>query len=166
MLDLRRLDPIADEPLFHIAFGWLEDSPRWRQEAEAVFGTLDREQYLAAATDSHRLDVGVFDGPEFIANIVLVLRAKGVYEAHLEAAPTAPATLVVQAAQMVANQLFVDYGAAAIYCWVPKCNRSVAKLNKAIGFQPDGVIMARGTVRGKLVDWHRYSMTGPAQENN
>lgn len=160
-MNLRRLDPIADEPLLHIAFGWLEDAPRWRQESEAIFGTLDREQYLQNAVSPYRVDVGVFDGPEFVADIILYLRAKGVYEAHLEAKPDAIPELVADAARMVAAQLFTNYGAVLIYTWVPHFNRPVHKLNKAIGFGCDNVNMLRGTVRGRLVDWQRYSMRRP-----
>lgn len=160
-LSIKRLDPAADEPLYHIAFGWLEDAPRWRKEAEGVFGTLDREAYLTAATDPARMDVGVFDGPEFVALIALVLRARGVLEVYLEARPRISPTLLVQAAQSVAHQLFTSLGIQVIYSWVPACNRAVHKLNKAIGFQTDHVTMLRGTVRGKPLDWQRYSLPNP-----
>lgn len=158
MTDIRRLDPITDEALYHIAFGWLEDAPNWRQETEAVFGTMDREQYLANTLDTHRVDIGVFDGPEFVAVIVLVLRAKNVYEGHFESKPDIDRITVVHAAQMVAHQMFANYGAQAIYCWTPTFNRPVIAINKAIGFHADRVNMLRGTVRGRLVDWQRWSM--------
>lgn len=159
---IRRLDPIADEPLFHIAFGWLEDSPSWRQETEAVFGTLDREQYLVNTIDDHRIDIGVFHGPEFIADVILTLRGKHTYEVHFEAAPDADPDAVITAGQWIRDQM-LNYGAQMFYTWTPKWNRSVLRINKALGFKPSTVTMLRGLCRGKLVEWVQYSLVRPVE---
>lgn len=163
-LTIRRLDPTNDEALYHIAFGWLEDAPKWRRETEAVFGTLDREQYLDNRLVPNRVDVGVFTGPEFVALITLMLIDVGIYEAHFESTPDCPRDVIVRAAQMVAHQMFTDYGMQAVYTWVPRYNRPVAAINKAIGFRRDGVNMLHGTCKGKLIDWVRYSLPNPYTE--
>lgn len=158
---IRRLDPTDDEPLFHIAFGWLEDSPSWRRETEAIFGTLDRVQYLANTHDTHRIDIGVFDGPEFVADVILTLRAKGVYEVHFEAAPHADPTMVIEAGCAIRDQMFGEYDMRTAYTWTPKWNRGVLRINKALGFKPTGVKMLRGTARKRLVDWVQFELRRP-----
>jgi hypothetical protein len=155
---IRRLNPITDESLFHIAFGWLEDSPSWRRETEAVFATLDREQYLQATLDPARIDIGVFNGPEFIANVILTLRGMDIYEVHFEAAPDADPKTIIAAGCQIRDLMFGQYGMQMAYTWTPKWNRGVLAINKALGFEPSGVMMIHGTARGRLIDWVQYSI--------
>lgn len=159
-VSIRRLDPTADEALFHLAFGWLEDSPSWRRETEAVFGTLNREEYLQATLAPHRIDIGVFRGPEFIALVTLTMNAVNIYEVHFEAAPDADPKLIIQVGQSIRDQMW-EYDARLFYTFTPHWNRGVLAINKALGFKPTGVIMAKGTCRGRLIDWLQYELRRP-----
>lgn len=152
---LRRLDPKADELLYMQAYSWLAESPRWRKDSEAVW---EPEDYLAATHDPARMDVGVFDGGEMVATITLNLRAVGLYEVHLEAAPRTKVGLVVEAGREAADWMFNCYGAQQIWCWVVRANRPMRKIIKSIGFASSGVTMWRGVSHGKLIEWQQFTI--------
>lgn len=155
---IRRLNPITDDSLFMQVYGWLEDSPRWRQESEGVWGSTAPDEWLAATHDPTRIDIGVWDAGELVGDIVLVLRAVGVYEAHLHARRGTKAEVIVEAVETAAAQLFGEYGAESVFAWVPTFNRAMRRIIKAIGFRADGITMWRGTCRGRLVEWTKFTM--------
>lgn len=156
-LKIRRLDPVADLELFERCYSWLLDSPRWRLETEGVFGTLDRDEYLAAAHNPGRVDIGIFDG-ELVAKVALHLTAKNTYEVSLEADRCANTQLIIQAGCLVRDQLFGRYGAELAYVWIPTRHSSVQRIIKAIGFQADNVTMLHGEYRGRLIEWLLFSL--------
>jgi hypothetical protein len=158
--DIRRLDPITDSALFEAAYNWLVDSPQWRKDTEAVFGTLDREEYLAATHAPHRIDIGVFEDGELTALVTLTLVGHSTYEVHFEASRGASAKTVVAAGWEIRDQMF-RYGMQCAYTWTPHWNRRVLAINKAIGFQPDNVSMWRGSIGDRTIEWVRYSLTNP-----
>lgn len=159
MTTLRRLNAEKDLDLFHQSWGWLEESPDWRKETEAVFGAVDQDSYFAALSNPERIDIGVFDGA-FIALVTLTLRAPSIYEVHLEAGPAASSQSIIFAGWQIRERMF-DYGMQRAYTWTPHWNRPVLAINKAIGFQPDNVSMLRGTCRGRLIEWVRFSLRRP-----
>lgn len=156
-MTLRRLDPVADEALFVQTHEWLDKAPRWRLESEEPW---QREDWLAAAYDPTRIDVGVFDNDVLVADIRLDLRAVGLYEVHLEAAATTKAALVVEAGREVARWMFGNYGAQQVFAWIPRFNRPAATIIKAIGFNATGLMMWRGISHGKLIEWRHWVMEG------
>lgn len=160
MMTLRRLDPTADLALFAETWQWLEESPPWRKETEAIFGTVDHDEYFAALRNPERIDIGVFDGP-LTALVTLALRGRNIYEVHFEAKRGTRAESVIWAGWEIGEQMFSDYGMEMAYTWTPRWNRRVLAINKAIGFQPDNVTMLHGTCRGRLVEWVRYSIRKP-----
>lgn len=155
---IRRLDPVADQALYRWAFNWLAESPIWRQYTEEVFGTLDLAEYMAARLDERRIDIGVVDGPLFIAKVALHLTARHTYEVSLEAARTANPVAIVTAGQLIRDQLFGEYGAQSVFAWVPRWARGVQSILKAIGFHDNHVTMMRGTCRGKVIEWLSFSI--------
>lgn len=155
---IRRLHLPADFSLYHTMYTWLVESPSWRQETEAIFGTLDWEAYMAAAQSPGRCDIGIFEDSQLIATVILTLTAKDTYEVHFEASPTARWETVVVAGERIRDMVFEIYGARLVYTWTPRWNRGVMAINKAIGFAPDYVTMFKGTCRGRLVEWARYSI--------
>lgn len=163
LLSIRRLDPTADYRLFEWAFGWLHESPTWRQHSEAVFGTLDFDEYLAAAQDEKRIDIGIFDEDYFAAKVVLHLVAKNTYEVSLESNRATLHSLIAAAGLSIRDQLFGQYGAEAVFAWVPRWAKGVQAILRAIGFSPDHVSMLRGTCRGRTIEWLRFSI-GRANE--
>jgi hypothetical protein len=158
LLAMRRLDPKQDIALYREAYRWLVNAPSWRRQIEAVFGTLDQAAYLTAAADPGRVDVGVFDRGELTAIIVLTIRAKGVYEVHLEAHPGMAVELLVQASLLVRDRLFDEYGAQSVFAWTPRWHRTMRRVLQAVGFVDDHVTMLHGTCHGKVIEWVRLSI--------
>lgn len=157
-LEIRRLDPVADGHLYDLSYSWLMSSPSWRQQTEAVFGTLDYTEYMNAVHDPGRCDVGIFVEGVLTAIITLTIRAKGVYEVHLEAAPHTPPEAIMEAGLAIKAQMFGVYGAQLAYTWTPSWNRAVLAIDKAIGFEDTGVRMLHGTCRGRLIEWVELSV--------
>lgn len=157
-LDIRRLDPTNDQWLFRASYNWLVNSPTWRRHAEEVFGTLDAGEYMAASLDERRIDIGVWANDTYTAKVALHLTAKHTYEVSLEAARWTDPTTIIQAGQAIRDQLFGNYSAQLVYAWVPRWARGAKAILTSIGFLPDNVIMARGTARGRLIEWDRYSL--------
>lgn len=160
MIEVRRLRPATDEYLFLEAFRWLDDSPPWRRETEAVFGTLDREEFLAATYSPTRIDVGVFDDRVLTALVSLSLAAHRTYEVHFEAARGANPAAVIEAGISIRDQMF-RYGCHTAFTWTVHWNRPVLAINKALGFRPSGVTMHHGSCQGRLIQWVQYSIRNP-----
>ena len=159
MMTIRRLNPIADITLFNQSYSWLEQSPRWRRETEAVFGTLDYHEYIAALANPERCDIGIFECDTFTALVTLTLRAPAIYEVHFEARRGASPRAVVQAGWEIRDQMFDYYDMQVAFTWTPHWNRRVLAINKAIGFSPDNVSMFRGVARNQPIEWVRYSLS-------
>lgn len=157
-LAIRRLDPIADQAIYRWSYNWLVDSPRWRQQAESVFGTMELNEYLYSRLVDTRLDIGIFTDGIFVAKIALHLTAKHTYEVSLEAARGTDSAVIIAAGLAIRDQLFGEYGAECVYAWVPRWAKGVVAILTSIGFTDDCVTMARGTARGRLVEWKRYSL--------
>lgn len=155
---IRRLHPRTDHQLFEQMYGWLLSAPHWRRDTEAVFGTLDREEYLLAAYSPNRIDIGVFDHGELCADIILTLQGSGIYEAHLEARRGAPLDLLAVCISQVRDQMFAEYGAQMFFTWQPVRNRTVIAMQKSVGFHADHVNMLRGVSHGKAIEWTRLSL--------
>lgn len=157
-LAIRRIDPERDSLLIEHSFSWLLNSPTWRQQTEDVFGTLNYQDYVVAHNDERRIDIAVFEGKYHRAMVTLHLVAKNTYEVSLQADRTARANIIVAAGCLIRDQLFGIYSAQLVYAWVPRWARGVKAILTSIGFLPDNVIMARGTARGRLIEWDRYSL--------
>lgn len=157
-LEIRRLDPTNDQWLLQASYSWLNNSPTWRQHAEAVFGTLDRAEYMAAHHNERRIDIGVFAGKYYLAKITFHLVAKNIYEVSLESDRSTPPDAIILAGLSIRAQLFGQYGATAVFAWVPRWARGVQAILYAIGFRADGVIMLKGQCRGRTIEWERFSI--------
>ena len=166
---IRRLDPTTDQAFYRWAFSWLADSPLWRQHTEAVFGTLDQAEYLQAARSDRsrrpvepgsdrRLDIGVMDGPVFVAKVALHLTAKHTYEVSLEAARGVNPAAIITAGLLIRDRLFGEYHARSVFAWVPRWASGVRRVLAAIGFHNSCVSMLRGTCRGRTIEWLRFSL--------
>lgn len=155
---IRRLDPTADQAFYRWSFAWLASSPAWRQHTEAVFGTLNQAEYLQTASNERRLDIGVMDGPLFVAKVALHLVAKHTYEVSLEADRNASPAAIINAGVLIRDQLFGEYGARCVFAWVPRWAKGVQRILLAIGFRNSHVTMLRGTCRGRVIEWLRFSI--------
>lgn len=158
----RRLDPNEDAPLFEQAYQWIEESPSWRKETEAVFGTLDHEEFMAAPHWDHRVDIGVF-APEFTALVSLTLRAKGVYEISFGAKSGTDPKVIIAAGIEIRDQMWAQ-GMELAVTWTPRWNRTVLAIDKAIGFVSTNVTMLHGVCRGRLIEWVQLILSRSAYE--
>ena len=156
-MELHRIDPARDYELFEESWRWLQESPRWRRDTEAVFGTLDHGEYLAAAHHPGRVDIGVFGG-NLVAKVALHLIAKNTYEVSLEAARTAPPTVIIAAGRLIRDQLFGWYGAQHAAMWILARHTGMKAIASAIGFAFSGVTMLRRTPRGRVMEWQLFTL--------
>jgi len=157
-LDIRRLHPTSDGPLYREVYRWLLAAPPWRKEVEAVFSDWSPVGYHQAIRSEGRVDIGVFSNGNLIAVVVLTIQAKDVYEVHLDARPHADAAVIIAAGRLIRDQLFSLYNAQSVFAWTPKWHRGVIKILKAIGFHEDHVTMLHGTCRGRVIEWIRLSL--------
>lgn len=158
---IRRLDPITDSALFAETYRWLEEAPLWRRETEAVFGTLDLAEWLAGPSTPGRCDIGIFQDGVFVANVILTLKSRAVYEVHFDARRGATWSTIVRAGQDIRDILFGRYGAERAVTWTPRQNRAVLSINRAIGFRSDNVSMLYGKYRGRPIEWVQHSLRKP-----
>lgn len=162
----RRLDPEADVECFRLAYGWDRDAPRWYREMDSVFGDYSLNEYVAKAREATQVNIGLFEGREIFAMITTNLvamttdpTASGVYDLHLAAARHAGAEKIVRAFESIRRQMFEDLNALALYGWVASVNRPLVRLSRRLGFKPDGLLMFKGSVRGRVIRWERVTYT-------
>jgi hypothetical protein len=156
-LEIHRIDPARDYELFEKCYRWLQRSPRWRRDTEAVFGTMDQEEYLAAAHRPGRVDIGVFDG-NLIAKVALHLVARNTYEVSLEASRNVNLEAIIIAGCLIRDQLFGWYGAELAVMWVLTRHTGMHRIVHAIGFKPTGVTMLRRTPAGRVMEWQLFTL--------
>lgn len=156
--EIRRLHPADDHRLFMCSYHWITDSPVWRQHTEAVFGTLDFDQYMSAAWEESRIDIGIWSDGAYNAKVALHLVAKNTYEVSLESDRSTSSDAIIAAGLSIRDQLFGQYGAESVFAWVPRWARGVQAILLAIGFRADGVTMLRGQCRGRTIEWLRFSI--------
>lgn len=162
---IRRLDPVADSAHLTTAWGWLQDSPAWYRQSASIFGSDSLDTYLYNARQERRIDVGVFEKGELAAIIGLTLRSKHCYEVQLDAAHSAPIELLVTAGSEVRDYM-LSYGMQQAFAWLPRWNRSVKRILGEIGFTSDYLMMFRGKLRGRPIEWQRYSFIAPKETRN
>lgn len=156
-LGIHRLDPTTDTALFEQSYQWLMDGPQWRRETEAVFSSLNHTEWMAATNASDRIDIGVFLDGRFVADVILTVRGRDIYEVHFDAQRGVSLYVVIEAGKTIRDQMF-QYGMQWAYTWTPHWNRAVLAVNKAIGFRPSNVSMFRGSARGRLIEWVRWEI--------
>lgn len=157
-LEIGRLEPHLDRGLFWTSYHWLKSSPPWRQDTEAVFGTLDREEYMKARWADNRIDIGVFDDGAYIAKVALHLVAKNIYEVSLEAMRTADPAVIIEAGRLIRDQLFGWYGAEQAAMWILARHAGMKAIARAIGFVFTGVTMLRRTPAGRVMEWQLFTL--------
>lgn len=146
----------GDESLLREAFAWDANTPRWYREMDAVFnegGALDLISKLDEKTIAF---FGLFD-PSLYAVIIVEMKAGGQFEGHLMATRGANLELIGAAIQSLLHDL-LDLGLKEACVWIAEKHRSVRKLCASIGFEPDGVVMWRGSYHGRMIKWVRYSI--------
>lgn len=157
---IRRLNPVADEPLLRQAFKWDADVPRWYRDSDAMCRpSLD--VYLRMAHDEDQVDIGVFDGDEMVGLVTFDHKMNGVAEVRLSAKRGAPIDMLTEAAYQLRHQFF-SLGMNAGVVWIAKRNRQIVKLCEVVGFVRD-VTMCRGVYHrpkgDRPIEWVRLITT-------
>jgi len=145
-----------DDALLREAFHWDVDRPTWYTQMDRVFSWGGEEGFVRLLDDRRNVLIGVFN-PELIAVIIVVLEDYGLFTAHLCAKRNADVDLIVQAAQTVLYDL-LEFDLRELYVWVAEKHRSLKRLCSMIGMERDGIRMFKGSYRGRLICWHRYSI--------
>jgi hypothetical protein len=147
---LQRLNPATDVDLYDQMRSWDETAPRWLRDMDAAFICRGEDE----------IHIGVYE-ESLIAVITLTRHAAGIYEAHLRAARGTSLTTLAIAALSVQRQLWT-IGAKLIFVYVGERNKPVRQLCDNIGFQPDGIVVYKGSSHGRIVKWVRYSSIRPS----
>lgn len=157
-LTIRRLNPTTDTALYQAAWQWSLGAPRWLRDCAKVWEAADKTSYLAAAYDSNRIDVGVFN-PEFTGMVTVVLRSKGVYEAYLAAARGTTLEDLGAAINDVYRTL-ISHGMRQSFVWVAARNRAIMQLCEGVGFERTGVELWKGQSHGHPIHWRQLAING------
>ncbi len=145
----------GDEDLLREAWGWTNGSPAWFRDADQVFNrvALNAEDQLA---DTSKWLIAVFDH-ELEAVVIVDRKGSGQFEGHLMARRNANAELIASAISCVLLDL-LNCGLTEAYCWVAEKNRGVRNICNQIGLRPDGIVMWKGSYRGRVIKWLRHSI--------
>lgn len=156
-MTMRRLDPVKDERLVREAVAWINSAPRWFQDADAVWGKDNADDYLNQMSTDAQADFGVFDDEKFIAVLTVSLKSHGVYESHLMAKRNASSSVITLAIVNLREQMF-QHGMIETWLWLARKNFAVRHIVEAAGLIRDGVSMLKGRSHGRPIQWLRYSV--------
>ncbi len=152
---LRRLTK-DDSDLLREAYLWDEGRPQWYREADAVFNCGTADDLIAQIDDKRKIFVGVFD-PDFTAVVIIEWKGDGLFEGHLLARRGTNLETVIESANYLMRDM-LQFGMQEVAVWIAEKNRSVRRLCDSIGLLPDGVVMYKGSYRGRVIRWLRHSI--------
>ena len=155
---IRRLDIAADIALYQQAWRWTADAPRWIRDCAAVYDAACEADYLAAAANPARIDVGVFT-PAFTGMVSVILRSKGLYEAYLAAKRGAPLDALGSAVLDVYHTL-TAHNMRQAFVWIAARNRAILDLCEGAGFERTGLEMWKGQSHGRPIHWRQMAIYG------
>lgn len=158
---IHRLQLPEDEALLRTAYQWDKDFPTWWREMDRVFNSGTEDDFIERAKNPHSAYVGVFDGDDLIALVIVETPAPSIHEGHLLAKRGANQELITTACVTMISDLF-NLGMTRLFVWVAERHSALRKLCANIALQPDGLIMWRGSYHGKPIKWVRYSITREA----
>ncbi|HWT01208.1 MAG TPA: hypothetical protein VN256_13245 [Pyrinomonadaceae bacterium] len=153
---IRRLDPDKDQELIREALSWVNEQPRFFQDADKAFGNGDVGFYLELMRTEPQADFGIFDGG-LVAMITISLVGKGMFDSHLLVKRGTRPELIVPAAYAVLRRLF-EMGLKEGWSWPAAKNTGVRKVLEMIGMRRDGLTKYKGQSHGKPILWMRYSV--------
>lgn len=157
-VELRRLDPDADETYIREAVAWLDEQPLFYQNCDAAWGAPESaDDYLNHMRDGKQADFGVFDGDKFIAVVTVTLEAKDTYNSHLMVKRGSSVEAIAIGAASVLKGLF-EKGMKEGWSWLAQKNHGARKIIEAIGMVEDGVQQIKGVSHGQPITWCRYSV--------
>jgi hypothetical protein len=152
---MRRLG-INDADVLREAWDWDEGRPAWYRQADRVFNRGTVGDFVAQLADTQRVFLGVWS--ERLEAVILAHHhGSGIVEGHLLARRQADTALITVAGRHTIYEL-LDCGLTHAIVWVAERNIGVRRLCVNIGFEPDGVVMWRGSYHGRVIKWVRHSI--------
>jgi len=161
-MNLRRLYPETDELLLREAFYWDQGKPSWYLQMDQVFGPDDVDGFLAMLAEANDIIVGIFDA-ELIGLLVVAAAGKDTFNSHLWAKRGSDVKALTQGINQVVRD-FLGMGMKEGFAFIAEKNLAVRQLCDNIGFRFEGVCMYRGTYKGKVIRWMKYSIRPEAQQ--
>jgi hypothetical protein len=158
---LKRLTS-EDSELLREAFFWTQDAPKWHRDMDSTFGPDNVEDFLVMLAEPENILIGIFN-PDFVGLLIIACAGNDIFNAHLCAKRGTDLNVLAEGAYQ-AVQDFLRMGMKEGFCWVAEKNLAVRKLCDNIDFRHEGVVMYRGTYKGKLIKWLRYSIRAKANE--
>jgi hypothetical protein len=156
-LELRRLDPEADEGLIREACDWLDAQPLYFKNADAAWGREDADTYLRLMRERPQIDHGVFLNGRMVAVITVTMEGLGVYNSHLMVKRGSDPLAIAQAGAWVFEQLR-ERGMREGWAWLASKNWGARRVLELIGLRQDGVEQIKGQSHGQPIHWLRYSV--------
>jgi hypothetical protein len=159
-MELRTLDPKADEQLFREAYDWIFEAPPWLRQAENIVAGINGcdswEGYLKAAFSPKEFNIGLFHGI-MLALFTIQREDNASFQVHVNAKPHAPAGEMIAASIQLRNALFAQ-GATEIFGFIAERNRPLRRFAEMAGFKFSGVSIFKGSMRDRPIRWMRYTV--------
>ena len=146
-----------DSELIREAWEWTFTSPAWFQDMDKVFSQGTAENLIEQLDDWRKVFIGVLD-PELAAIIIIEWKAEGLFEGHLMTRRRVNVQIIEAAINQVLHDS-VEFGMREAFVWIAEKNLGVRKLCATLGMRPNGVAMYKGSYRGRVIKWQRYSIT-------
>ncbi len=124
-IELRVLDPLEDEDLFHTAWSWRPSPKKHVGTNRAPFETF-------ISDDPRQIVIGLFNG-QFLAAFVFYEFEPRRYEAHFTSHKKAPRGTLIQGSREIIKALF-DNGAVEITAGIMARNRPLRRFVEELGF--------------------------------
>lgn len=159
-MEMRRLDPVDDEPLIRQAVSWIDEQPKFYRDCDRAWGSDDADTYLRLMQTDAQADFGVFDDDNMLVAVITVsLEGHQVFNSHLMVKKGTDPRIVVAAASGVINGL-LDKGLVEGWSWIARKNLGARRILEYIGMRRDGVTRFKGQSHSQPIEWQRYSVGG------
>lgn len=162
---IQRLQLPDDEALLRTAYRWDADYPRWWREMDRVFNSGTENDFIDRSRNSHMAYIGVFDGDDLIALVIVETPAPAIHEGHLLVRRGANTALITAACVTMISDLF-NLGMTHLFVWVAERHTGLRKMCANMTLQPDGLVMWRGSYHRKYhrepIKWLRFSISREA----
>lgn len=128
---------------------------------DRVFNSGTEDDFIQRARNSATAYIGIFEGDDMIALVIVETPAPTIHEGHLLARRGANQELITAACVTMISDLF-NLGMTHLFVWVAERHSALRKMCVTLALQPDGLVMWRGSYHGKPIRWVRFSITREA----
>jgi hypothetical protein len=147
-MNIRILNEQKDIELLREAWAWRDSAPQWFKSLNTENETWD--EFIANAHEE--LLIGIFD-ESLLAVIRLVQHRLGLFELHLMTRRKADWNILLQAGLSAKQYLFDKKVAQTFFGWIPRRNKGIVRLYRALGFVHNGERCYKGQTHGRPIEW-------------